>query len=59
MLKVKFRPLIVPLALSSYLLCMNEARADLCAVISDVLGRSMSVVGQRVYDWSELFAEKA
>jgi thiamine-phosphate pyrophosphorylase len=36
-----------------------EAGADLCAVISDVLGRSMSVVGQRVYDWSELFAEKA
>lgn len=34
-----------------------EAGADLCAVISDVLGRSMSVVGQRVYDWSELFAE--
>ncbi|AXQ23137.1 hypothetical protein BEN71_14090 [Acinetobacter wuhouensis] len=30
MLKVKFRPLIAPLALSSYLLCMNEARADLC-----------------------------
>lgn len=30
MLKVKYRPLIVPLALSSYLLCMNEARADLC-----------------------------
>ncbi len=30
MLKVKFRPLIVPLVLSSYLLCMNEARADLC-----------------------------
>ena len=34
-----------------------EAGADLCAVISDVLGRSMSVVGQRVYDWSELFTE--
>lgn len=34
-----------------------EAGADLCAVISDVLGRSMSTVGQRVYDWSELFAE--
>ncbi len=26
-----------------------EAGADLCAVISDVLGRSMSTVGQRVY----------
>lgn len=36
-----------------------EAGADLCAVISDVLGGSMSVVAQRVYDWSELFAEKA
>lgn len=35
------------------------AGADLCAVISDVLGRSMSTVGQRVYDWSELFAEQA
>lgn len=36
-----------------------EAGADFCAVISDVLGRSMSTVGQRVYDWSELFAEQA
>ena len=36
-----------------------EAGAHLCAVISDVLGRSMSTVGQRVYDWSELFAEQA
>ncbi|MEK5757675.1 thiamine phosphate synthase [Acinetobacter variabilis] len=36
-----------------------EAGADLCAVISDVLGRSMSTVGQRVYDWSELFTEQA
>lgn len=36
-----------------------EAGADLCAVISDVLGGSMSVVAQRVYDWSELFAEQA
>ena len=36
-----------------------EAGADLCAVISDVLGRSLSTVGQRVYDWSELFAEQA
>ncbi|EZQ10181.1 thiamine phosphate synthase, partial [Acinetobacter sp. Ver3] len=35
------------------------AGADLCAVISDVLGRSMSTVGQRVYDWSELFAKQA
>ena len=33
------------------------AGADLCAVVSDVLGRSMSTVGQRVYDWSELFAK--
>ena len=32
-----------------------EAGADLCAVISDVLDRSMSTVGQRVFDWSELF----
>ena len=36
-----------------------EAGADLCAVISDVLGRSMSIVGQRVYDWSELFSAEA
>jgi thiamine-phosphate pyrophosphorylase len=35
------------------------AGADLCAVVSDVLGRSMSVVGNRVYEWSELFAEQA
>ncbi|WP_122901265.1 thiamine phosphate synthase [Acinetobacter sp. B51(2017)] len=35
------------------------AGADLCAVISDVLDRSMSAVGQRVYDWSELFADQA
>ena len=35
------------------------AGADLCAVVSDVLGRSMSTVGQRVYDWSELFAKEA
>ena len=35
------------------------AGADLCAVISDVLGGSMSVVAQRVYDWSELFAKQA
>ena len=35
------------------------AGADLCAVISDVLDRSMSAVGQRVYDWSELFANQA
>lgn len=36
-----------------------EAGADLCAVISDVLGGSMSAVAQRVYDWSELFTENA
>ena len=36
-----------------------EAGADLCAVISDVLDRPMSTVGQRVYDWSELFAAHA
>lgn len=35
------------------------AGADLCAVISDVLGGSMSAVAQRVYDWSELFTENA
>lgn len=33
-----------------------EAGADLCAVVSDVLGGSMSVVGNRVYEWSEVFA---
>ena len=31
------------------------AGADLCAVVSDVLGRPMHTVAQRVYDWSELF----
>lgn len=36
-----------------------EAGADLCAVISDVLGRPMHAVAQRVYDWSDLFASKA
>ena len=32
-----------------------DAGADLCAVISDILGRPMHTVAQRVYDWSELF----
>lgn len=36
-----------------------EAGADLCAVISDVLGRSMSTVGNRVFEWSELFNTQA
>lgn len=35
------------------------AGADLCAVISDVLGGSMSAVGNRVYEWSELFTAQA
>lgn len=36
-----------------------KAGADYCAVISDVLGLPMHSVAQRVYDWSELFVEKA
>jgi thiamine-phosphate pyrophosphorylase len=35
------------------------AGADLCAVISDILGRPMHTVAQRVYDWSELFNSQA
>jgi thiamine-phosphate pyrophosphorylase len=35
------------------------AGADLCAVISDILDRPMHTVGQRVYDWSELFSQNA
>lgn len=35
------------------------AGADLCAVISDVLGGPMHTVAQRVYDWSELFTAEA
>ncbi|MBE9402340.1 thiamine phosphate synthase [Acinetobacter albensis] len=36
-----------------------EAGADLCAVISDILGRSMSAVPARIEEWSDLFASKA
>ena len=36
-----------------------EAGADLCAVISDILGRPMHTVAQRVYDWSVLFQAEA
>ena len=36
-----------------------EAGADLCAVISDILGRPMHTVAQRVYDWSALFKADA
>lgn len=63
-LKVAKAKLNVPICAIGGLTVENGAEviaagADLCAVVSDVLGRSMSVVGQRVYDWSELFAEKA
>src|SRR5690606_19081014 len=36
-----------------------DAGADLCAVISDILGRPMHTVAQRVYDWSALFKAEA
>ncbi|WP_353140801.1 thiamine phosphate synthase [Acinetobacter pragensis] len=36
-----------------------DAGADLCAVISDILGRSMSGVNARIEEWSDLFASKA
>jgi len=36
-----------------------DAGADLCAVISDILGRPMHTVAQRVYDWSVLFQAEA
>ena len=36
-----------------------EAGADLCAVISDILGRSMSAVPARIEEWADLFASKA
>ncbi len=35
------------------------AGADACAVISDILGRPMHTVAQRVYDWSALFQAEA
>ena len=36
-----------------------DAGVDLCAVVSDVLDRSMHTVAQRVYDWSALFNAEA
>lgn len=36
-----------------------EAGADLCAVISDILGRSLSGVSVRTHEWADLFASKA
>ncbi|MDM1487086.1 thiamine phosphate synthase [Acinetobacter towneri] len=36
-----------------------DAGVDLCAVVSDVLGRPMHTVAQRVYDWSALFNAEA
>ena len=36
-----------------------EAGADLCAVISDILGRSLSGVSVRTHEWADLFAAKA
>ncbi|WP_180060185.1 thiamine phosphate synthase [Acinetobacter sp. YH12135] len=36
-----------------------DAGVDLCAVVSDVLVRSMHTVAQRVYDWSALFNAEA
>ena len=63
-LKLAKQKLNVPICAIGGLTVENGAEviaagADLCAVISDVLGRPMSTVGQRVYDWSELFQEKA
>lgn len=64
MLKAAKGKLNVPICAIGGLTVENGAEviaagADMCAVISDVLGGSMSVVAQRVYDWSELFAQKA
>ena len=36
-----------------------EAGADLCAVISDILGQSLSGVSVRTHEWADLFASKA
>ena len=36
-----------------------EAGADLCAVISDILGLSMSAIPDRIEQWADLFASKA
>ena len=36
-----------------------DAGVDLCAVVSDVLGRPMHTVAQRIYDWSALFNAEA
>ncbi|MFW1860128.1 thiamine-phosphate diphosphorylase [Acinetobacter defluvii] len=36
-----------------------EAGADLCAVISDILGRSLSGVSVRTHEWADLFTSKA
>lgn len=36
-----------------------DSGADLCAVISDILNRSMSAVPARIEEWSDLFASKA
>lgn len=63
-LKLAKQKLNVPICAIGGLTVENGAEviaagADLCAVISDVLGRSMSAVGQRVYDWSELFDQHA
>lgn len=36
-----------------------DAGADLCAVISDILGQSLSGVSVRTHEWADLFASKA
>ena len=36
-----------------------DAGADLCAVISDILGLSMSAIPDRIEQWADLFASKA
>ncbi|MDM1763653.1 MULTISPECIES: thiamine phosphate synthase [unclassified Acinetobacter] len=36
-----------------------DAGADLCAVISDILGQSLSGVTVRTHEWADLFASKA
>ena len=63
-LKLAKEKLNVPICAIGGLTVENGAEviavgADLCAVISDILDRPMHTVGQRVYDWSELFSQNA
>ena len=36
-----------------------ESGADLCAVVSDILGRPMNHIPERIDEWSELFKATA